>query len=51
MSSGWTYQASKGGKGREVGMDRWVDEHPHRSQGGRMGKGVSERGAGKGDNT
>jgi hypothetical protein len=27
-------------QGSDVGVSRWIGEHPHRSRGGRMGEGV-----------
>ena len=37
-------------KGGEVGMGRWVEEHPHRSRGREDVMGVCVWGTGKGDN-
>jgi hypothetical protein len=41
----------RGIEGREVGVGRWVEEHPHRSRGRGNRIGVSRRGkTEKGDN-
>jgi hypothetical protein len=44
----WRLDAAVHCQGGEVGVGRWVGKHPHRSRGGRWGRGLE--GTGKGDN-